>query len=556
MQDYIVLDCHTETTLTMETTVRTAAQDPSIEDRTTALNDDDKENDPIPVDELGIYSELNSTTNTTRRTAFANPSHSQQFDVQDDNASVVPVEDNVAIYSSQDHQKLQDIQSHFYKTFPPSHANYYANPQALKALVLAEAQGRGFNVAIQGSSIVCGKHNAPRRRKKSFDFIPPHKRRKVISTRCACTFKIGFTLASRLVEGAPPKAIRITDNSNYLHSNGCLPSQHQLMSDKRSAGVYMKNLLEPQLHTILQLVEMRQAPALILRNLLRPLFPESYPIDSVVLSNVRYKARAILDNRKMNPHRESTIASPSESLELGQFVEAIASGVTSPSPLDELPPAFIDIASRHANELLSEILNEGIKDAVLIERYLEALHQKDPGFTYKIAIANDGSRCGYIWMTPAMRRSFELYGDVLFLDMMKRMLNSQHWPYVGPVVLNGNKKIEVAAEGILVTESIAAYDFVVKAMLEMAPNRRKESIRVICGDGIFRGGGLLLSLGITDTCFFVSDQYHLLQRDWPDYFKGAWFHLEQLFKNYIYSSSEAEVQSSYNILRQKNLSQN
>ena len=215
MQDYIVLDCHTETTLTMETTVRTAAQDPSIEDRTTALNDDDKENDPIPVDELGIYSELNSTTNTTRRTAFANPSHSQQFDVQDDNASVVPaVEDNVAIYSAQDHQKLQDIQSHFYKTFPPSHANYYANPQALKALVLAEAQGRGFNVAIQGSSIVCGKHNAPRRRKKSFDFIPPHKRRKVISTRCACTFKIGFTLASRLVEGAPPKAIRITDNSN------------------------------------------------------------------------------------------------------------------------------------------------------------------------------------------------------------------------------------------------------------------------------------------------------------------------------------------------------
>ena len=107
----------------------------------------------------------------------------------------------------------------------------------------------------------------------------------------------------------------------------------------------MKNLLEPQLHTILQLVKMRQAPALILRNLLRPLFPESYPIDSgVVLSNVRYKARVILDNRKMNPHRESTIASPSESLELGQFVEAIASGVTSPSPLDELPPAFIDIA--------------------------------------------------------------------------------------------------------------------------------------------------------------------------------------------------------------------
>jgi hypothetical protein len=94
----------------------------------------------------------------------------------------------------------------------------------------------------------------------------------------------------------------------------------------------------------------------------------------------------------------------------------------------------------------------------------------------------------------------------MFLDMMKRMLNSHLWPYVAPIVLNGNKKIDIAAEGIIVTESIAACNFVVKPMLEMAPSRKKESIKVICGDGSFRGGGgLLLSLGITDTCFFVSN---------------------------------------------------
>ena len=38
MEDYIVLDCYTETTLFIETIVPTTAPDPSIEDNTIALN--------------------------------------------------------------------------------------------------------------------------------------------------------------------------------------------------------------------------------------------------------------------------------------------------------------------------------------------------------------------------------------------------------------------------------------------------------------------------------------------------------------------------------------
>ncbi len=156
----IVLDCGTETTLIMETTVPTTGPNPSIEVNTTAFNSslllpdfDDKENDCIPVDNLGIYSEVN-------------------------------------------HQRLKDITSLFLKKFPPSLNHYYANPKALKELVLAEAQMSGFNVAIQGSSIVCGKQDPPTHSKKNSDFIPPLKRRRTVSRRCSCTFKISFTLAS------------------------------------------------------------------------------------------------------------------------------------------------------------------------------------------------------------------------------------------------------------------------------------------------------------------------------------------------------------------------
>jgi hypothetical protein len=96
MQDCIVFNCHTETTLIMETTVPTTAQDPVLNPSLLLPEFDDKENVPIPADNLGIYSEL-------------------------------------------DHQRLAGITSLFFKKFPPSLIHYYANPKALKELVLAEA---------------------------------------------------------------------------------------------------------------------------------------------------------------------------------------------------------------------------------------------------------------------------------------------------------------------------------------------------------------------------------------------------------------------------------
>jgi hypothetical protein len=313
-----------------------------------------------------------------------------------------------------------------FKKFPPSQPNYYANLISLwrnkykqKLLIWVDSSVLPFKVPL----LSLGSTTLPLAVRKTLTFVPPPlKRRKTVSRRCSCTFEISFILASWLIQWAPFKAIQITDNSSNALFNGYLPTQNQLMSDKMSTGVCMKNLLEPHLHTILQLVEMWQAPPLVLGNLLCPLFLESFPIDSVVISNVRDMAQCILAKRQSSTNKEdsgtkSVIAPPSDYLQLGGFVKAIASGAvtTSKSPaLDESPPPFIEMASRYANQLLSKILNEGIKDATLIERYLEALHQKGPGFTYKIVIASEGSICRYVWMTPAMTsRSFELWWCVI-----------------------------------------------------------------------------------------------------------------------------------------------
>jgi hypothetical protein len=42
-----------------------------------------------------------------------------------------------------------------------------------------------------------------------------------------------------------------------------------------------------------------------------------------------------------------------------------------------------------------------------------------------------------------MRADWEDFGETLFLDAMKRQLNSVHWPYFGPCVLDGDKRVAV-----------------------------------------------------------------------------------------------------------------
>jgi hypothetical protein len=54
---------------------------------------------------------------------------------------------------------------------------------------------------------------------------------------------------------------------------------------------------------------------------------------------------------------KSVIAFPYDRIQLGEFVKAIAFGGTSTFQ------SLLDDARRHASQVLSKILNEGIKDA-------------------------------------------------------------------------------------------------------------------------------------------------------------------------------------------------
>ena len=85
-------------------------------------------------------------------------------------------------------------------------------------------------------------------------------------------------------------------------------------------------------------------------------------------------------------------------------------------------------------------------------------------FTYKIAeyssnLLKSGKKLlGVIWQTATMW-NFELFGDFIGIDMMKRGINMLLWPYFLFAMYDEMSKICIACEGILCGEREDMYQF-------------------------------------------------------------------------------------------------
>ena len=114
-----------------------------------------------------------------------------------------------------------------------------------------------------------------------------------------------------------------------------------------------------------------------------------------------------------------------------------------------------------------------------------------------------------MWHTPAMHLNFHLLVKLIFLDSMKRKQNSIDWPYIGPVIVDGDDKLGVDTEAIMCTKRIEAYAWIMNQALSMTPTRKRESIKMIIGDGLLTMF-LLNKLNISSSCNFSYDVFLLL----------------------------------------------
>jgi hypothetical protein len=180
-------------------------------------------------------------------------------------------------------------------------------------------------------------------------------------------------------------------------------------------------------------------------------------------------------------------------------------------------------------------------------KFLDELKSTLPGFDYRMQRSIDGFPIGIVWMTPEMKKNICRYGQVLFLDGQKRQYNKMNWPYIGPALKDNEMKVCLGAESIVVEESLKSYKWVLESMCEMEPLFDLSSIKIIFGDQLITHG-LLVSLGIRDTCLLRPDFYHLTNEVWPkseNFGQVLYPRIKNFMETMLKSTTETEYTNAY-----------
>jgi hypothetical protein len=466
-------------------------------------------------------------------------------------------------YSDEQTKVLDAMEAEARRLFPPSSTVYYENIETLKSAVQQWSNAKGAQICHDSHNLECKRATASPRyeiaklKARIKNNTPVEKQRDSNTMRCGCEFVIRFAVATppAIKRGAAPKgSVRITEGSSYRHTKGCFPSQSQLIVDKKSSGSYQDMVKHDALKDIMAVLKPgRPVSCSLLREMMRPLYPSTYSTTAQDVWNMRLKVKKLLFTAESSTIDTSQgISNATAEYLLPPRDGEVVSGDNEFVSLDELPAEFLPVASELATEILKVALRCG-NDAAVIEAYLQDLHDKDPSFTYRIARASDGSACGYVWQTSTMRADWEDYGNVIFLDAMKRQLNSIHWPYIGPCILDGYRKVAVVCESICIAEKIMAYAWIMRMLASMGPRRQLSRVAVIFGDGIFAGDSLLKILEIENTCKLCQDTYHLTSATngaWPKFFgPHHWPRFSKDFGGLVYSYTDEVYMAKYELLK-------
>lgn len=203
------------------------------------------------------------------------------------------------MYTPEEILDLKRIADEAVKLFEPGCTKYWDSKDALADAVKAFAKANRFTVGLHGKSFFCSRarESPAHQKRRESKIVPPEKRRKTHSNRCDCGFVIRFTESYRKMPGTSPIAVRVTESSSFMHTNGCRPGPEQLRHSNMAAGYYSKMILAHEnIHELFDL--MRNSDSFVsvktLREALKPMVPDDFPLTAIFLCNLRTKILAML----------------------------------------------------------------------------------------------------------------------------------------------------------------------------------------------------------------------------------------------------------------------
>jgi hypothetical protein len=385
-------------------------------------------------------------------------------------------------------------------------AMQFINFYQLKAAVLRFGGAWGFLVTVDsGTALKCFFGDSCTKKKESL--VSPSKKRKQQQMKNGCPFVIRSTFHPSLKgkSDIPRHAVpvRITTH-NLMHGEQCQPSVETLRAAKRRAGAIFSEIDLSAIGNAMETIA-EGANAQQIRRILRKYIPDGYVITSTDVHNIRARAtKLFLEGSEIDTES-------AQKLVTFKSLDRNEAALTLPDT---------DLCRKKINELLRTILrttDTGWK----AKRFLELIKENSPGFDFRIHYDEDERPDAVVWMAASMRKNWLRYGNVIFLDAMKRKLNSLHWPYIGLVGFDNEKRLAQFCESLCSGEQIHYYVWVMQMLEDMEPRRKLSTVHLFYSD-CFITEDFLEQLGLSrpinggEGTDLVWDSFHLRSSVWPE----------------------------------------
>jgi len=334
--------------------------------------------------------------------------------------------------------------------------------------------------------------------------------------RSGCTFRltIGATVNTRyIVENSTAIRLKptyradwdapiILSEVNCEHGGSCVPGRGNRVAVAKRAGLYIKSMPYMAVFSLCNYMEHGvKLTSSLIKSVLQPLWTKHKEITKHDTFNLRVKIRRLM------PIYSNTNGDYEE---FKKIVNAnnMLNGIENDVTIDD--DEAYELAQSLWLEVTSTVSNK--EEAIFsFINYLELIKSRAKGFVFCLAKDKNGRKktlLGVLWQTATMRRNFELFGNYLCFDMMKRGINTLLWPYTAVAMYDEMMHVCLACEGIVCGERMDMYQFICDFLSQSTPLRRLCDVSIVSGDGFFNQE-IVIELGFINARF-VTDQWHML----------------------------------------------